>query len=137
MGADHTCGNALPSPANPDYNPTASTGQGPVSGFLQWYFAAVDTLGICLFASLPLLDIPDLQKDLIACAIAVTGQAYDENYLMNLGISVLKAEKKFNDAAGFTRKDDRLPEFFMKEQLPPSGLVFDVPETEIDSALQF
>ncbi len=137
MGADHTCGNALPSPANPDYNPTASTGQGPVSGFLQWYFAAVDTLGICLFASLPLLDIPDLQKDLIACAIAVTGQAYDENYLMNLGISVLKAEKKFNDAAGFTSKDDRLPEFFMREQLPPSGLVFDVPETEIDSALQF
>jgi aldehyde:ferredoxin oxidoreductase len=137
MGADHTCGNALPSPANPEYNPTASTGQGPVSGFLQWYFAAIDSLGFCLFASLPLLDMPDLQKHLIACAAAVTGESPDENYLMNLGISVLKAEKKFNELAGFTIKDDRLPEFFTKEQLPPSGLVFNISEAEIDMALQF
>jgi aldehyde:ferredoxin oxidoreductase len=137
MGADHTCGNALPSPANPDYNPAASTGQAPISGFLQWYFAAIDSLGMCLFASLPLLDMPDLMKYLSACATAVTGQASDENYLMNLGIAVLKSEKKFNELAGFTAKDDRLPEFFTKEQLPPSGLIFDVSEAEIDSALQF
>lgn len=136
MGADHTCGNALPSPANPDYNPAASSGQAPVSGFLQWYFAAVDSLGFCLFAALPLLDMPELQKHLIECAVAVTGQAFDENYLMNLGISVLKAEKKFNAAAGFTTKDDRLPEFFTKEALAPSGLVFDISEQEIDSTLQ-
>jgi aldehyde:ferredoxin oxidoreductase len=80
--------------------------------------------------------MPDLQKHLIACATAVTGQASDENYLMNLGISVLKAERKFNDAAGFITKDDRLPEFFTKEPLPPpSGLVFDVSEAEIDATL--
>ena len=137
MGADHTCGNALPSPANPDYNPTASTGQAAISSFLQWYFAAIDTLGVCLFASLPLLDMPDLHKYLIGCAIAVTGEPFDENYLMNLGVSVLKTEKAFNEAAGFTRKDDRLPSFFLNEPLAPSGLVFDVPEEEIDSALRF
>jgi aldehyde:ferredoxin oxidoreductase len=137
MGADHTCGNALPSPANPDYNPAASTGQGMVSGFLQRYFAAIDSLGMCLFASLPLLDMPELQKHLIDCATAVTGQAPDENYLMNLGTSVLKAERKFNEAAGFTSKDDRLPDFFTKEPLVPSGLIFDVPEEEIDSTLTF
>jgi aldehyde:ferredoxin oxidoreductase len=135
MGADHTCGLALPSPTNPDYDPTASSGQASVSAFLQWYFAAIDSLGICLFASLPLLDMPELHKDLIECAIAVTGQAFDENYLMNLGISVLMVEKRFNEAAGFTTKDDRLPEFFGKEALLPSGLVFDVPEAEIDTAL--
>ncbi len=137
MGADHTAGNALPSPANPDYNPAAPTGQGPVSGFLQWYFAAIDSLGMCLFASLPALDMPDLMKHLIACATAVTGQAPDENYLTNLGTSVLRSEKKFNEAAGFTSKEDRLPEFFVKEKLLPSGLTFDVPESEIDAALQF
>lgn len=136
MGADHTAGNALPSPANPDYNPTASSGQAPVSGFLQWYFAAIDSLGMCLFASLPLLDMPDLQKYLIGCAVAATGQPFDENYLMNLGVSVLKSEKKFNEAAGFTRKDDRLPEFFTKEPLSPSGLTFDIAEAEIDTALE-
>jgi len=93
MGADHTCGNAIPSPANPDYNPAASTGQARVSGFLQCYHAAIDSLGMCLFPSLPLLDIPELQKLLIACASAVTGEPFDENYLMNLGISVLNTEK--------------------------------------------
>ena len=137
MGADHTCGNALPSPANPEYNPTASAGQNKISGFLQWYFAAIDSLGMCLFASLPLLDMPELQKYLVECATAVTGQAPDETYLMNLGVSVLQSEKRFNEAAGLTSKDDRLPEFFMKEPLPPSGLVFDVSEADIDSTLQF
>jgi aldehyde:ferredoxin oxidoreductase len=56
---------------------------------------------------------------------------------MNLGISVLNTEKKFNQAAGFTIKDDRLPEFFVREQLPPSGLIFDVSEEEIDTTLRF
>jgi aldehyde:ferredoxin oxidoreductase len=137
MGADHTCGNALPSPTNPDYNPAAPTGQAQVSAFLQKYFAAIDSLGICLFAVLPLLDMPDLMKHLIACATAVTGQTPDENYLMNLGASVLTTEKRFNTAAGMTNKDDRLPEFFTKEPLSPSGLVFDVSKVDIDSTLRF
>ena len=34
--------------------------------------------------------------------------------------------------AGFTRAHDRLPAFFSKEQLQSSGLVFDVPEAELD-----
>jgi|MudIll2142460700_1097286.scaffolds.fasta_scaffold02733_5 aldehyde:ferredoxin oxidoreductase len=133
MGADHTCGNAIPNPANPSYNPSASTGQGPVSQFLQSYFAAIDSLGLCLFASLPLLDIPELQKHLVTCVSAKLGSSLDENYLTQLGVSVLKAERKFNEAVGFTRKDDRLPRFFLEEKLSPSGNVFDVPEDEIDS----
>lgn len=137
MGADHTCGNAIPTPANPDYNPAASTGQAPVSGFLQCYHAAIDSLGLCLFASLPLLDMPDLQKHLALCAVAVTGEPFDENYLMSLGRSVLSTEKKFNQAAGFSTRDDRLPEFFVREQLAPSGLVFDVSEEELDTTLAF
>jgi aldehyde:ferredoxin oxidoreductase len=137
MGADHTAGNALPSPANPDYNPTSPTGQNEVSGFLQWYLAAIDSLGICLFAALPSLDIPDLQKHIIDCATAVTGEEATESYLMDLGKSVLKSEKSFNKAAGFTRNDDRLPEFFTKEPLSPSGLVFDVSEADLDAAIDF
>ena len=133
MGADHTCGNAIPNPANPSYNPSAATGQGPVSQFLQSYFAAIDSLGLCLFASLPLLDIPELQKHLVACVSAKLGAPLDENYLTQLGVSTLKAERTFNEAAGFTKKDDRLPKFFLEEKLPPSGNIFDVPEAEIDS----
>jgi len=137
MGADHTCGNAIPNPANPAYNPSAPTGQGPVSQFLQSYFAAIDSLGLCLFASLPLLDMPELQKHLASCVSAVTGEPLDENYLMNMGKSVLKSERQFNDAVGFSKEDDRLPKFFLEEKLLPSGNVFDVPEEEMDDIYNF
>jgi aldehyde:ferredoxin oxidoreductase len=132
MGADHTCGNALPSPANPDYNPSAATGQAPVSQFLQRYFAAIDTLGLCLFASIPPLDMPELQKHLIDCVGAVLDESLGEEYLMRLGDMVLKEERKFNTAAGFCRKDDRLPAFFSEERLAADGDTFDVSEEELD-----
>ncbi|SDP42428.1 aldehyde ferredoxin oxidoreductase C-terminal domain-containing protein [Desulforhopalus singaporensis] len=133
MGADHTCGNAMPSPANPAYDPSAPKGQAPVSQFLQRYFAAIDTLGLCLFAALPPLDNPDLQKHLIDCAGAVLDESLEEQYLMRLGKMVLDEERKFNLAVGFTEKDDRLPEFFRTEHLEQKGSKFDVTDEELDS----
>lgn len=137
MGADHTSGLVLPSPAMPDYNPAAPSGQAPVSAFVQTYIAAIDSLGLCIFAGLPALEMPELLPHLIASASAVTGEQVDENYLSALGASVLAIEKHFNQAAGFSAKDDRLPEFFTTEALPPSGLMFDVAEAEVDSTLAF
>jgi aldehyde:ferredoxin oxidoreductase len=136
MGADHTCGNALPSPANPDYNPSASSGQAPVSQFLQHYFAAVDTLGMCLFSMLPPLDMPDLQQAVGACAAAVQGIAPEEGYLLQLGAKVCKTEREFNTGAGLDASADRLPAFFTSEQLAPSGNTFDISEEELDTVHQ-
>jgi aldehyde:ferredoxin oxidoreductase len=68
---------------------------------------------------------------------AKLGSSLDDNYLTQLGVSVLKAERKFNEAVGFTIKDDRLPRFFLEEKLLPSGNVFDVPEDEIDGVYKF
>jgi aldehyde:ferredoxin oxidoreductase len=132
MGADHTCGNALPSPANPSYNPSAAAGQAPVSQFLQRYFAAIDSLGLCLFASLPALDMPDLQKHLVDSASALLDESLSQDYLLRLGDAVLQAERRFNQAAGFGPEDDRLPAFFKTEELPGAG-VFDVEDAELDS----
>ncbi|MFW2366033.1 MAG: aldehyde ferredoxin oxidoreductase family protein [Desulforhopalus sp.] len=133
MGADHTCGNALPSPANPDYDPSAAMGQAPVSQFLQYYFAAIDTLGLCLFAALPPLDMPELQKHLIDCVSVVLDESLEEQYLMRLGGMVNEEERKFNKAAGFGRLDDRLPAFFQTEALSPGGNRFDVADDELDT----
>jgi aldehyde:ferredoxin oxidoreductase len=133
MGADHTCGNALPSPANPTYNPSAAKGQAPVSRFLQHYFAAIDSLGMCLFAMLPPLDMPELQKHLIDCVGAVINEPLGEDYLMELGASIIKIERGFNKAAGIDRSKDRLPAFFREESLLPSGQAFDVSDEEIDT----
>ncbi|MFH0727259.1 MAG: aldehyde ferredoxin oxidoreductase C-terminal domain-containing protein [Pseudomonadota bacterium] len=132
MGADHTCGNAVPSPANPDYNPSSDVGQGPVSQFLQIFHAAIDSLGLCLFASIPLLDIPELRNDLIRCVSAATGMAYDPDYLEGIGKYTLKTERAFNLAAGFTAEDDRLPAFFTEEKLPETGNFFNVSTEELD-----
>lgn len=133
MGADHTCGNALPSPANPGYKPSAATGQAPVSQFLQRYFAAIDTLGLCLFAALPPLDMPELQQHLIDCVGAVLDESLEDQYFMRLGGMVIDEERKFNLAAGFSRQDDRLPPFFQEETLAPGENRFDVSDDELDS----
>jgi aldehyde:ferredoxin oxidoreductase len=133
MGADHTCGNALPSPANPAYNPSAADGQAPVSQFLQHYFAAIDSLGMCLFAMLPPLDMPELQKHLIDCVGAVINESLCEDYLIELGASITNIERKFNRATGMDRSEDRLPAFFREEPLLPSGQTFDVSDEEIDT----
>lgn len=133
MGADHTCGNALPSPANPGYNPSSSSGQGQMSEFLQCWFAAIDSLGLCLFASVPMLDIPDLQKLLVEAVSAKLGKDLPEGYLLELGRNVILTERGFNRLAGFGPQDDRLPEFFKKERLVPGGDVFDVPDGDLDS----
>ena len=49
-----------------------------------------------------------------------------------IGKEVMKMERAFNQAAGFTKAHDRLPDFFREEELPPHHLVFDVPQEEID-----
>jgi aldehyde:ferredoxin oxidoreductase len=54
-----------------------------------------------------------------------------------MGIRVLQAELEFNKKAGFTIKDDRLPEFFYKEALPPHNKVVLISDDEMDAALKF
>lgn len=132
-GADHTAGNALPSPANPDYDPMASEGQAPVSRFLQNHSATVDTLGICLFPMLALLDIPDLKAPLIECVSLLTGTNLSDDYIDQTGGRILAIERKFNAGAGLTVEDDRLPDFFIREKIESTGTVFDVSEEEIDT----
>lgn len=136
MGADHTVGNAIPNPLS-QYDPSSAEGQWQVSSFLQIYHAAIDSLGICLFASLPALDFADLQGHMVQAVGALYGEAPDTEYIMQLGSTVLKAEKQFNTEAGFTKDDDRLPEFFKQEPLLPSGNVFDVPDEDLDKVNNF
>jgi aldehyde:ferredoxin oxidoreductase len=49
--------------------------------------------------------------------------------------TVLKLELEFNRRAGFTKADDRIPEYMLREPLPPHNVVFDVPDSEVDGTL--
>jgi aldehyde:ferredoxin oxidoreductase len=64
---------------------------------------------------------------------AVTGEAYPDTYVMDLGAEVLKIERRFNKAAGLTKEDDRLPKFFAEEKFGPGQFVYDVPDEDLDS----
>ncbi|MBN2319438.1 MAG: aldehyde ferredoxin oxidoreductase, partial [Acidobacteria bacterium] len=138
QGADHTAGIVLPGPHDPQYNPVAPTGQAVKSRFLQTWMAAVDTLGLCMMIGMPIMEAgPGLDQNLIQCVAAVTGESLGEKYLTDLGSSVLEMERKFNAAAGFTNKDDRLPRFFYEESNAPGAPVFDVPDEEVDSVHKY
>jgi aldehyde:ferredoxin oxidoreductase len=133
QGADHTCGNALPSPANPTYDAGAAEGQAQMSEFLQCYFAAIDSLGMCLFATLPALDMPELQAEFVKAAAAITGRELSEDYLIKMGDQIVRMERDFNRRAGFTAQDDRPPAFIVEEAVLPSGNRYDVAESDLDA----
>jgi len=54
-----------------------------------------------------------------------------------MGQESLTFERKFNKLAGFTKADDRLPEWVTREQLPPFNSVFDVSESDLDSVFEW
>lgn len=54
-----------------------------------------------------------------------------------LGKKILKIERDFNLKAGFTKSDDRLPEFMKEEKIPPHDVIFTVPDEELDRLFNF
>ena len=54
-----------------------------------------------------------------------------------LGKSVLRNEREFNAAAGFTAKHDRLPDYFKKEKLSPHDITFKVTDEDLDEVFNF
>lgn len=127
QGADHTCG--LTIRAQIDHlDPNA---QREVSLNAQLNMAGYDTLGACIFAGFGYAATPDgVVKRLLKSRYGWDDIA--DNILQTLGKETIKLEREFNKRAGFTAKDDRLPEWMTKEAIPENGAVFDVPEDVID-----
>jgi aldehyde:ferredoxin oxidoreductase len=82
--------------------------------------AANDSLGLCIFG----MSVTNPNTEFIADAInAAHGTSLTKDFFEALGREALKLEYEFNRRAGFTEKDDELPEFFYTEPLPPTNLV--------------
>ena len=127
QGADHTCG--LTIRAKIDH--LDPKGQVELSRGAQYNMAGYDTLGACLFAGFGYAATPDgVVKRLLEARYG--WDDLPDNILAELGKETIKMEREFNRRAGFTAKDDRLPEWMTKESLPPHDAVFDVPEDELD-----
>jgi len=140
MGADHTAGYAVATNimnVGGKLDPLQSEGQAKLSSDLQVATAAIDTAGLCLFVAFPVLDVPDAFAAIVDMVNAKYGLSLTGDDIGALGKKVLNMETDFNRRAGFTSADDRLPEFFKTEKLPPHNTVFDVSDDDLDSVLKF
>lgn len=140
MGADHTAGYAVAQnimKVGGDVDPLKPEGQAKLSAELQAVTAAVDTAGLCLFVAFAVMDIPDGFNAIVDMVNAKFGLTLTGDDIASLGQRVLGMERDFNKRAGFTSADDRLPEFFKLEKLPPHDQVFDVSDEELDSVFDF
>jgi aldehyde:ferredoxin oxidoreductase len=127
QGADHTSGLTI----RAKINHLDPNGQVEVSRGAQWNMAGYDTLGACIFAGFGYAATPDgVVKRLLAARYG--WDDLPDNILAELGKQTIKMEREFNRRAGFTAKDDRLPEWMTREPLPPHNAVFDVSDEALD-----
>ena len=140
MGADHTAGYAVTANllgVGGTVDPLSPQGQVELSRNLQISTAAIDSTGMCLFIAFAILDQEETFNALVDMINAFSGLSLTGDDVAELGKNVLKMERKFNRQAGFTEKDDRLPDYFLKENLPPHDVTFNVSDAELDSVFNF
>ncbi len=140
QGADHTMGYTIATEilgVGGSADPLSKEGQVELSRNLQIATAAIDSTGMCLFIAFAALDDGTCLPALIDMLNARFGISLTADDVTNLGMNILKTEHAFNLAAGFTNKDDRLPEFFAVEPIPPHNAVWDFTGEEIDTFWNF
>lgn len=130
QGADHTCGMTI----RAKVKHTQAHGQVKHSREAQLKMAGYDSLGACIFAGFGFADAMETISEMVN---ALYGTDYDTDFLKQLGRETIAYEKEFNRRAGFTKADDRIPEWMTREPLPPHNTVFDVPEEDLDSIFDF
>ncbi|MDR1660620.1 MAG: aldehyde ferredoxin oxidoreductase [Desulfovibrio sp.] len=138
MGADHTAGFAVAANllnVGGQVDPLGKEGQIALSRRMQIAAAAMDSIGICLFAGLAALDAPETQSCLVDMLNAKFGLTLGVEDIADLGKKVLRLEVDFNRRAGFTEAADRLPDFFSDEEIAPHAAKFDISARDLESVL--
>ena len=99
--------------------------------------SAVDSTGMCLFIAFAVMDQPETFQALLDTINAFSGASLTADDVAALGKKVLEMERDFNARAGFTEKDDRLPDYFYKEELPPHNVTFKVSDEDLDKVFEW
>ncbi|MGD9230053.1 MAG: aldehyde ferredoxin oxidoreductase C-terminal domain-containing protein [Desulfobacterales bacterium] len=140
MGADHTAGYSITANVlgvGGTVDPLKPEGQVALSRNLQIATAAIDATGLCLFIALAILDQEDTFNAMLDMLGAFTGQNFTADDVMALGKKILDYERDFNTRAGFTSKQDRLPDFFINEPLAPHNVTFEVKDEDLDQVFNW
>lgn len=139
MGADHTAGYGVTANilgVGGTVDPLKNEDQVELSKNLQIATAAIDAAGLCLFVAFAVLDNDNGVQLIVDMLNAQYGISLTPDDVMALGISILKNENEFNRRAGFTKKDDQLPEMF-NEKFPPHNTTWTFTEEELQVAKTF
>ncbi|MBW1842653.1 MAG: aldehyde ferredoxin oxidoreductase C-terminal domain-containing protein, partial [Deltaproteobacteria bacterium] len=140
MGADHTAGYSVTANVlgvGGTVDPLKPVGQVDLSRNLQIATAAIDATGMCLFIAFAILDQEETFQALLDLLSGFSGEPCTGDDVVALGKSILSNERDFNARAGFTSKDDRLPEYFKKEALAPHNVTFQVSDEELDQVFNW
>jgi aldehyde:ferredoxin oxidoreductase len=123
-----------------DLHPHKPEGQVDASREAQITVAAMDSTGLCNFVNPAIGDTagaPEAGPAFLEMMGALYGSPVSLDDLKALGVKILKLERDFNAKAGFTKEDDRLPEFMKQEKIPPHNVIFTVPDEELDRLFNF
>lgn len=140
MGADHTAGYTIAPEilaVGGDLDALDAAGKAEVSRNLQAATAFLDSSGHCLFIAFAILDIAEGFEGMVEECNGVLGTNWSGVDVTNIGLDIMKMERRFNEAAGLTKVHDRLPEFMKYEPLPPHNTVYDVSDGLLDSVYDF
>jgi aldehyde:ferredoxin oxidoreductase len=136
MGADHTAGYTIApeiASVGGSADPLDPEGKADLSRAFQATTALIDSTGHCLFIAFAILDIASGNEGMVEEINGVLGTSYTTDDIVPLGSEILRKERAFNEAAGFGKAHDRLPEFMSYEPLPPHNQVFDVSDEALDA----
>ena len=140
QGADHTAGYAIATnilKVGGDVDPLKTEGQVELSRNLQIATAAIDSTGMCLFIAFAIMDQEETFQALLDMLNAFYGTELTGDGVVELGKTVLSAERDFNKRAGFTAADDRLPRFFYTDPIEPHNQTFSVSDEELDTVFNW
>jgi aldehyde:ferredoxin oxidoreductase len=135
MGADHTSGYTIApeiAGVGGKVDPLENADKPNLSLTFQAATAFIDSTGYCLFIAFPILDIPEGWAGMAESVAGVTGIEMTGDDVIAIGKEILKMERLFNEAAGFTSADDRLPEFMRDEALPPHNVKWTMSDEDLD-----
>ena len=137
MGADHTAGYTIApeilSVGGSSDPLKAEKSKADLSRAFQKTTALIDSSGHCLFIAFAILDIPSGFEGMVEEINAVLGTEMTGDEMVELGAEILRRERAFNEKAGFTKADDRLPEFMHLEPLPPHNVVVELSDDVYDA----
>ncbi|TEU15733.1 MAG: aldehyde ferredoxin oxidoreductase [Anaerolineales bacterium] len=140
QGADHTIGYTIAPEilsVGGKADPLTPEGKAELSRNFQIATAFIDSTGYCLFIAFAILDIPEGFEGMVESCAGLLGTNWTADDVTRIGKEILKKERAFNEAAGFTKADDRPPEFMRYEPLPPHNQIWDVPDEALDSVWEF